>query len=119
MMGGWKLAFGLVAALAWATAPAGAEPKKDTLTVDLPNDAATLDPHVQWDTDSYSIYRNMVDNLITHDVSGKIVPQVGSAWRYLDDTALGFTIQPCITFHDGSPLTAQDVAYSIARITNP
>jgi len=43
MMGGWKLAFGLVAALAWATAPAGAEPKKDTLSVDLPADAATLD----------------------------------------------------------------------------
>ncbi len=26
--------------------------QKDALTVDLPGDVATLDPHIQWDTDS-------------------------------------------------------------------
>ena len=41
----WKLVLGLTAALAWAAAPAAAQSKKDTLSVDLPGDAATLDPH--------------------------------------------------------------------------
>ena len=75
-MGRWKLALGLAAALAWAAAPAAAQTKKDTLSVDLPGDAATLDPHVQWDTDSYTIYRNIFDNLLTRDADGKIVPQI-------------------------------------------
>ena len=67
------------------TATALAQPK-DALTVDLPGDVATMDPHVQWDTDSYTVYRNIFDNLVTRDVAGKIVPQVATAWRYTDDT---------------------------------
>src|SRR5262245_46058642 len=71
----------LAAALAALVAgSAGAQaPKKDTLSVDLPGDAATLDPHVQWDTDSYTIYRNIFDNLLTRDAGGKIVPQIATA----------------------------------------
>src|SRR5258708_2546465 len=119
VMGGWKLAFGLAAALACAAAPVAAQPKKDTLSVDLPADAATLDPHVQWDTDSYSIYRNIFDNLLTRDADGKIVPQIAAAWRYVSDTVIDFDIRTDVKFHDGSPLTAEDVVYSIKRIINP
>ena len=50
--------------------------KEGHASVDLPADAATLDPHVQWDTDSYTIYRNIFDNLLTRDAEGKIVPQI-------------------------------------------
>ena len=49
-----------------------ARAEKQTLTVDLADDAATLDPQVQWDTDSYTAYRNVFDNLVTRDVNGKI-----------------------------------------------
>ncbi len=31
-------------------------------------------------------YRNIFDNLVTRDVSGKIVPQIATAWRNIDDT---------------------------------
>ncbi len=109
---------GLVALLAWGV-PALAQTAKDTLTVDLPGDAATLDPQVQWDTDSYTIYRNIFDNLVTRDTAGTIVPQIASAWRNLDDTHVEFTLRQDVTFHDGSKLTADDVVFSIKRITNP
>ena len=33
--------------------------QKAELTIDLAADAATLDPQLQWDTDSYSVYRNI------------------------------------------------------------
>src|SRR6266851_9289254 len=115
-MHGWKLAFGLALGLAVA-APAAAQ-TKDTLSVDLPADAATLDPHVQWDTDSYSIYRNIFDNLLTRDADAKIVPQIAAAWRYVSDTVIDFDIRTDVKFHDGSPLTAEDVVYSVKRITN-
>jgi len=99
--------------------PASLAQVKDTLVVDLPNDAATLDPHLQWDTDSYSIYRNIFDNLVTRDAEGKIVPQIATAWRYLDDTTIEFDVRQGVAFHDSSPLTADDVAFSIRRIVNP
>lgn len=92
---------------------------KDRLTIDLPGDAATLDPHLQWNTDSYVIYRNIFDNLVTRDTKGDIVPQIATAWTYLDDTTIEFTIRDDVTFHDGSRLTAEDVAFSINRIIDP
>lgn len=92
---------------------------KETLTIDLPNDAATLDPHLQWNTDSYTVYRNIFDNLLTRDTKGEIVPQIAASWKYLDDTTLEFQIRDDVTFQDGSKLTADDVAFSIKRIIDP
>jgi len=114
------LAVGLAAAPSSAQVSGqGGGQAKQSFVVDLPNDAATLDPHLQWDTDSYTIYRNLFDNLVTRDGAGKIVPQIATAWRYLDDTTIEFDIRSGVTFHDGSPLTAEDVAFSIRRIVDP
>ena len=74
-------------AMLLAAGVAFAQPK-DTLIVDLPGDVATMDPHLQWDTESYTVYRNIFDNLVTRDAAGKIVPQVATAWRYTDNTTL-------------------------------
>jgi peptide/nickel transport system substrate-binding protein len=87
--------------------------------VDLPTDPASLDPHLQWDPDSYAVYRNIFDNLVTRDLAGTIVPQVATAWRYEDDTHIVFTIREDISFQDGSKLTPDDVAFSVKRITDP
>ena len=92
---------------------------KDTLTIDLPADVATMDPQIQWDTDSYSVYRNIFDQLLTRDTAGTIVPQVATAWRYVDDTTIVFDLRTGILFHDGSTLGPEDVAFSIRRIINP
>jgi len=104
--------------LALGTSTALAQ-SKDTLTIDLPNDAATLDPHLQWDTDSYTIYRNIFDNLLTRDAKGEIVPQIATSWKYIDDKTLEFQIRDDVAFQDGSKLTAEDVAYSVNRIIDP
>ena len=109
----------LAAAVALLATPVAAQPAKDTLTIDTPNDAATLDPHLQWDADSYGVYRNIFDNLVTRDASGKIVPQIATSWRSIDDTHMEFELRSDVKFHDGTPLTAEDVAFSARRITNP
>ncbi len=93
--------------------------EKSELTIDMPAEAATLDPHLQWDTDSYSVYRNIFDELLTRDASGAIVGQVASAWHYADPLTLVFDLRPGIRFSDGTPLTAADVAFSVNRIIDP
>lgn len=106
------IALALIAAgsLAWA---------KDTLVVDLVNEPASLDPHVQWNPDSYYVYRNIFDNLVTRNNDSKIVPDVATSWKRISDTVTEFKIRTDITFQDGTPLTADDVVFSIKRITDP
>src|SRR4029077_12649140 len=108
-------AFGL--AIVWGAMPAQAD--KDHLVVDLVNEPSSLDPHVQWNPDSYDVYRNIFDNLVTRDDAGQIIPQIGTSWKYLSDTQITFELRTDVTFHDGSKLTPEDVAYSVQRITDP
>ena len=89
------------------------------LVVDLVNEPATLDPQSQWNPDSYYVYRNIYDNLVTRNTAGKIVPQIATSWKLLNDTTMEFKIRTDVKFHDGTPLTAGDVVFSIKRITNP
>lgn len=108
-----------VAALClFAGAPA-AQAGRDVLVVDLVNEPSSLDPHIQWNPDSYYVYRNIFDNLVTRDDSGRIVPQIATAWRQVSDTVIEFDIRQGVTFHDGSPLTAEDVVFSVRRIIDP
>jgi peptide/nickel transport system substrate-binding protein len=116
----WRIAWGLtVWALVVSPSSAPAQGGKDTLSVDLPGEPATLDPHVQWDTDSYHVYRNIFDNLVTRAPDGKIVPQIAKAWRYESDTVLVLDLRTDVKFHDGTPLTVEDVVFSVRRIIDP
>src|SRR5205085_9562669 len=92
---------------------------KDRLVVDLVSEPSSLDPHVQWNPDSYYVYRNVFDNLVTRDDKGEIVPQIATSWKYLSDTQITFELRTDVTFHDGSKLTPEDVAFSVTRITDP
>jgi len=116
----WRIAWILALwGLVGSPLPAPAQGAKDTLSVDLPGEPASLDPHVQWDTDSYHVYRNIFDNLVTRNPDGKIVPQIAKAWRYENDTMLVLDIRTDVKFHDGTPLTVDDVAWSVQRIIDP
>ncbi|MCV6585285.1 MAG: ABC transporter substrate-binding protein [Marinibacterium sp.] len=89
------------------------------ITIDLAGEPSSLDPHLQWNPDSYYVYRNIFDNLVTRDNAGMIVPQIATSWEQLSDTELALTIRDDVTFHDGSPLTPEDVVFSVKRITDP
>ena len=96
-----------------------AQAAKETLVIDLVSEPTTLDPHKQWDPSSYYVYRNIFDNMITRTPEGKIVPQVAVSWNYQSPTVVDFKIRTDIKFHDGSPLTVDDVVFSVMRIIDP
>jgi peptide/nickel transport system substrate-binding protein len=90
------------------------------LTVDLASYPASLDPGQQYDTDSYSVYRNIFDQLLHRDpTTNKIVPWLATKWSQINATTWVFTIRDGVKFTDGTPLTAQDAAFSINRILDP
>jgi peptide/nickel transport system substrate-binding protein len=110
-----------VLALAVALTPAAklAWADQALFLIDLPSDPASLDPHVQWDPDSTAVYRQIYDNLLVRDASGKIVPQVATSWSYQSPTQITFRLRTDITFQDGSKLTPDDVVFSVKRVTDP
>lgn len=91
--------------------------KNTALTVDLPGYPATFDPGLQYDTSSYTVYRNIFDQLLTRDPSShKVAPGIADSWRQTGPTTWTFAIHPGITFSNGEQLTAADAAFSIDRI---
>ena len=99
-----------------AASTTAARAGQDRFVVDLASEPSTLDPHIQWNPDSYFVYRNIFDNLLTRDDKGAIVPEIATTWRQVSDTTLEFDIRTDVSFHDGSKLTAEDVIFSIKRI---
>ena len=112
-----------LAALAAVTISVAAAPAawagRDVLVVDLVDEPSSLDPHIQWNPDSYFVYRNIFDNLVTRDDDGKIVPQIATAWRQISDTEIEFDIRQGVKFHDGTALGVDDVVFSVHRIIDP
>ena len=89
---------------------------KDTIVVDLVSEPSSLDPQKQWNPDSYFVYRNIFDQLVSRDNDGKIIPSIASAWTYRSDIDVAFTLRSDVTFQDGTRLTPEDVAFSVNRI---
>ncbi|ADY56842.1 extracellular solute-binding protein family 5 [Syntrophobotulus glycolicus DSM 8271] len=95
----------------------GGTEQEHRLVVDLANEPATLDPGLQYNTDSYTVYRNIFDNLLRRDSKTlEIQPWVAESWKQENENTWTFAIRSDIKFQNGAPLTAQDVAFSIRRI---
>jgi peptide/nickel transport system substrate-binding protein len=61
----------------------------------------------------------MYDSLITTDASGKFIGEVAKSWTVSPDgKTWTFTIRDDIKFWDGTPLTAQDVLFTMTRFTS-
>jgi ABC-type transport system substrate-binding protein len=62
----------------------------------------------------------LFSGLVTLDSDLQVVPDLAESWE-IDDTGTvyRFHLHPDATFHDGKPITAQDVVYSIDRACDP
>ncbi|HEY6496201.1 MAG TPA: ABC transporter substrate-binding protein [Trebonia sp.] len=91
-----------------------------TLTVDLSSYPASLDPGLQYDTESYSVYRNIFDQLLHRNpTTEQVEPWLATSWKQVNATTWTFTIRKGVKFSNGEALTAADAAFSIERILTP
>jgi len=98
----------------------GTSTKDRTLVVDLTNEPANMDPGLNYNFDSFAVYRNIFDNLLSRDpASGEIKPWIAESWEQESETVWNFTIREDVTFTNGEALSAEDVVYSIERILDP
>ena len=83
-------------------------------------DPPTLDPHVTTDATSAQIIVEVFGGLVTIDPDLNIVADLAESWDIGEDGRVyTFHLRPDAKFHDGKPVTAQDVVWSLERATNP
>lgn len=97
----------------------GASKGNGTLTVAVPADVVSLDPQLQGDLTSMSVADNIFDTLTVRDVNNKLAPGLATKWEAINPQTWRFTIRQGVKFHNGEPLDAAAVAFSINRLLNP
>lgn len=80
-----------------------------------------LPPQLDPQTDAWivmaRVYSMMFDSLIAHDWAngGVLVPALATDWEQVDDTTIDFTLRDGVVFQDGTPMTANDVKFTLNR----
>ncbi|MBR0163740.1 MAG: ABC transporter substrate-binding protein [Lachnospiraceae bacterium] len=93
---------------------------RDDITIGIPQDIDSLDPHAARAAGSREVLFNLYEGLVKPSSDGELLPAIASAWTISDDaTVYTFTLREGVLFHDGSAVTAEDVVYSIERCADP
>jgi peptide/nickel transport system substrate-binding protein len=85
-----------------------------TVRIGIGGSPADLNPGNGVLSEDYILYELIYDTPITVTADGEYVPELATDWEVSEDgLTWTLTIRDDATFHDGEPLTAEDVAYTI------
>lgn len=84
----------------------------------LSGEPGNLDPHVTAACPSVSVYVLVYSNLLMWTPDNKLRGDLADSWKWLDPKTLEVKLRTA-KFHDGSLVTADDVAFSFQRILDP
>ncbi|SNT04335.1 ABC transporter substrate-binding protein [Antarctobacter heliothermus] len=91
------------------------------ITITYKDDVATLDPAIGYDWQNWSMIKSLFDGLMDY-VPGTTELRPGLAESYdisEDGIVFTFTLREGVKFHNGREMTAEDVKYSLDRVTTP
>lgn len=103
-----------LAAAALAVGLATSAHAKD-LKLGIRSDASSIDPHYHVYSPNTAVYRHVFDTLVFLDARTQQQPMLALSWTPVADDIWEFKLRPNVKFHDGSPFTAEDVAFSLER----
>jgi peptide/nickel transport system substrate-binding protein len=98
--------------------PAPAGTYSSPVTWGLYREVSSLDPIFAFDYPENTAIASMCDTLIRQSPEGVVGPGL-STLTYTNPTTLVFKINSAAKFWDGSPVTADDVVYSLGRQMDP
>lgn len=115
---GLARAVGAVALCALMAAGAvHAAERADTVIVSGAGSVNTLDPIASNYFQTNDLTSRMYSPLITYDLDLNVIGDLASDYTVAQDAqSITFTLRDGATFHDGTPVTSKDVAYTLDRI---
>lgn len=88
---------------------------RDTLNIVLADEIVSLDPAYSYDNLTNQVVNQITQGLLYFDYSGQLQPQLCSSWEAVDSTTYVYQIRDDVCFSDGSPMTMEDVLFSLNR----
>jgi peptide/nickel transport system substrate-binding protein len=89
------------------------------ITIAQPAEATTMDPGRSTQVLTVNYFYNLYDTLTRWDTALRLQPGLATAWKNVNETTWEFTLRTGVKFHDGAPLTAEDVKATIERNLAP
>ncbi|GAA0350117.1 ABC transporter substrate-binding protein [Bacillus horti] len=87
-----------------------------TLTVAMGTDMVSFDIHDHNNTSTEAIHINVFNYLFKGDENKVLSGDLVEYYDLVDNTTWEFRLKPDVTFHNGDPLTAEDVKFTLERV---
>ena len=81
----------------------------------MAGDSLTLDPHAQNEGPTTMVSRQIYEALVTRGLDLSIGPQLAESWETTTPKTWKFNLRKDVKFSDGTPMTSEDVVFSILR----
>ncbi len=86
-----------------------------TIRIANQGDALSLDPHSLNESLQLSVTLNVYETLVSRNKDLSLAPLLATSWKQTSPTVWRFELRKGVQFHDGTPLTADDVVFSFQR----
>ncbi len=88
---------------------------KDEIIFAQSSDLTTMEPNIGTQERAYSLTNHMYDTLLVFDSEMNMSNSLAKSYEWLDDVTLQLNLQEGVKFHNGDPLTAQDVIFTFQK----
>ncbi len=90
------------------------KPSITTLTIGVADPVFGFHPYItSYDVSTLSINHNIFNTLVGFDDQFRITPELAVSWSNPNNLTWRFVIRDNVYFHNGNPLTTEDIKYSI------
>ena len=98
-----------------------ADSYREHIDIALASQITTLNPGLVSNVQHYYLFNMVYNTLLYYDNSAKeLSPELSTKCEWADDTytKISVTLRDDMVFHNGEPMTAEDVAFSLDRTTS-
>ena len=93
-------------------------PSPQTVTMVIESSPTSLDPRIGVDSQSEHISSLIFDSLVHKNAHFNLDPWLATSWETPDPLTYRFHLRTDVHFHNGKPLTATDVKYTLDSMRN-
>jgi peptide/nickel transport system substrate-binding protein len=110
----------LLAGLTGLMLATGAMAQQKVLTIALPTNVNTLDPHMTASIGTdMSVLSHIYPPLVIRGPDMSIKPSIATSWKAVDDLTWELTLRSDATFADGEKIDATTVKWNLDRVRDP
>ncbi len=101
-------------------APPGTQSRLGMVRAPMPNFPSSLSLIGKTDTSSEVLARLVTDSLFQYDTALELKPRLAASWTISPDgRTLVFRLRDGVRWHDGAPVTASDVVFTVEKVRDP